>query len=386
MDKSKFDELLISYLSNELNPEDEEFVLQWINFDGQNRQYFEELSKVWKLLSIKRTTDNIDVTAEWKHFKQTIAKKQQETYLRKEVEGIGNKITENEKRKRGALYKIVVSTAIAVSVGLVIGLTYSLMMNGKPDTQSVTNTKKTDAVTAFVRQEKNISGKPKQLILNDGSEIILWDKSEVSYPEPFATNERTVLLKGRAFFKVIKDNKRPFTVFSGAISTTVLGTRFSVTAFEEANNITVRLVEGNVVVKPVAGHKKTLIDDFYLLPGQELMYSTISSTAKVRTFKVNNINPVSIPNSAKIYHDDPSIPLQEKGSWYMFNNQSLEQVFELLENMYDVEIVYSKREVYNKYFIGKFEKSDSVEVVLKQIAKLNNLNVTKENNKFIIGK
>ncbi len=390
-DKSKFDELLISYLSYELNEEDEAFVLKWINFDRQNRKYFEEFATVWKLLGVKNTIDHIDVDDEWKLFKQAIDNKQQETYLLKEVESISGRTAEDEKLKTKArLYKIAISTAIAASIILVIGFTSGLFRNHEPverSLASVSNEKK-GSLPAFVRHQKNTSGKPKRIILKDGSEVILSDKSEVSYNQPFIGNTRDITLKGRAYFKVTKDKTKPFTVFSGDISTTVLGTRFTVTAYENANNINIRLYEGKVVVKPVVGVKKKLTNDFYLLPGQELIYNNISATAKLRKFKAENTNTVRVNNSGDINqeNDVPAIPFNEKGSWYMFNNQSLEQVFNLLENMYDVRILYSKADVHNRYFIGKFEKSDSLENVLKQITALNNLKLTKKNNKFIISK
>ncbi len=69
-DKSKFDELLISYLLNELDAEDEKFVVEWIDFSEQNRQYFEELSAIWKLTTLRGNTANIDVNDEWTYFKE----------------------------------------------------------------------------------------------------------------------------------------------------------------------------------------------------------------------------------------------------------------------------------------------------------------------------
>ncbi len=70
----------------------------------------------------------------------------------------------------------------------------------------------------------------------------------------------------------------------------------------------------------------------------------------------------------------------------MFNNQSLEQVFDQLKMLYNADIVYSKKDVYNLYFVGKFDKTDSLYTILNQIASLNNLKVSKKNNKFIITK
>jgi hypothetical protein len=68
----------------------------------------------------------------------------------------------------------------------------------------------------------------------------------------------------------------------------------------------------------------------------------------------------------------------------MFNNQPLDDVFKQLENIYAVEILYSNNDVRNKYFIGKFEKSEPVENVLMKLANLNGLKVFKNNNNYIL--
>lgn len=70
----------------------------------------------------------------------------------------------------------------------------------------------------------------------------------------------------------------------------------------------------------------------------------------------------------------------------MFNNQSLIEIFHSLEMMYDVKIIYAKKDVEQRYFIGTFSKSDAVESILQQIAVLNKLTVTKKDSSFIIKK
>jgi len=129
-----------------------------------------------------------------------------------------------------------------------------------------------------------------------------------------------------------------------------------------------------------------LEDFFYLLPGQELVYNKEELTAKIRNYKENNLAVKRRNIKENIYQDNPSLPQNQTGPWDMFNNQALGYVFDDLANMYNVEIVYSKRDVYNKYFIGKFDKSDSIETIIKQIAALNNLKVIKKNNRYIIKK
>lgn len=70
----------------------------------------------------------------------------------------------------------------------------------------------------------------------------------------------------------------------------------------------------------------------------------------------------------------------------MFNNQPLEQVFKQLEDLFNVEIVYSKKDISKIYFISTFRNSDSLDSILNQIGRLNNLKVTRKNDKFIITK
>jgi ferric-dicitrate binding protein FerR (iron transport regulator) len=387
-DKSKFEELLISYLANELNSEDEEFVVEWINFNEQNRQYFEELQTIWQLTEVKRDINNIDVSDEWKTFKQTINNKQQENLLFEHVQSLAEETVQIYQPRRRRFKNVLLSTAISASVIFIVGIAFGLFEDKKPEKQALAKVgiKKAEAPLSSVTHEKNTSKQSKRIVLSDGSEVTLFAQSEISYHEPFVNSRRDISLRGKAEFKVAKDKTKPFTVFSGDISTTALGTRFTVTAYEAANNIIVKLYEGKVVVKPGTSSSRKLKKDYYLLSGQQLIYSKLTSIVKLQKFEVHKRNAVKINYADKAGQPDdvPAIPLNEKGSWYMFNNQSLRQVFEQLQNLYDVEILYSKKQINNKYFIGKFDKSDSIENVLKQITTLNNLRVDKKNNKFII--
>jgi ferric-dicitrate binding protein FerR (iron transport regulator) len=273
--------------------------------------------------------------------------------------------------------------AVAASIILVIGLGIALFNNqsGEQSLSVQNNNKRADSTMFIVRHEVNTTGKQKRIQLEDGSLIVLADKSEITYREPF-TNKRNINLIGKAYFKVAKDKTKPFTVFSGAISTTALGTEFTVTAFEKANQITVRLYEGKVVVEALNKGDKKLKNDVYLLPGQAFVYGKNSA---VRTFKVNKAAPEAIINDEQS-NDNPSIPQDIKGSWYMFNNQTLGDVFDQLSAMYNVQIVYRKKDVEHIYFTGKYNQSDSIESILNDIAILHKLTITREGNEFIVSK
>jgi transmembrane sensor len=79
----------------------------------------------------------------------------------------------------------------------------------------------------------------RSLRLDDGSIVQLAPDSAIDIA--FAPGERRVrLLRGEAFFEVTHDAVQPFTVESGAVRTTVLGTSFDVRLASDATDVTVR--------------------------------------------------------------------------------------------------------------------------------------------------
>jgi transmembrane sensor len=86
-------------------------------------------------------------------------------------------------------------------------------------------------------------GEVKELQLPDGSQMTLDADSAVV--ARFGSNTRAVQLqRGRAYFDVMPDTARPFTVNAGDRSIVVVGTRFDVNLV--ADRITVTLLEGRV--------------------------------------------------------------------------------------------------------------------------------------------
>jgi transmembrane sensor len=384
-DNNQYDELLVKYLADDLNTEEKAFVETWIHTNEQNRIYFEELQSAWNLTVLKNTLEKVNVNEEWNHFRQTITPTSTKVIpLHQEHEKNRDDEKEPEQQRKSLVFRILVRTAIAASVLFVIGLGWIFFFNNKAETPVVQHTQeKKDSVLFVVHHEVNTTGKQKRIQLPDGSLIVLADNGEISYREPF-TNRRDITLIGKAFFKVAHDKERPFTVFSGAISTTALGTEFTVTALEKANQIIVRLYEGKVVVKAVDKGDRKLKKDVYLLPGQAFVYGS-QTDAKVKKFKANNTSPEAIINN-ELSSDHPSLPQDIKGSWYMFNNQSLADVFDQLSAIYKVKIAYEKKDIENIYFTGKYNQSDSLESILKDIAILHSLTITKKDNEVIVSK
>jgi len=81
--------------------------------------------------------------------------------------------------------------------------------------------------------------------LPDGSRVYLNEGSAFSYPESFEQG-RNVSLDGEAFFEVMSDQANPFTVRSGQVLVSVLGTSFNVKKGEREEEIEVFVETGKV--------------------------------------------------------------------------------------------------------------------------------------------
>lgn len=271
--------------------------------------------------------------------------------------------------------------AVAASVIMIIGLSW-VLFNKKDQEVAQQPVKKTDSAAYTVRHQLNNTGADRKIALPDGSLVILANNSIITYKEPFGA-AREILLSGKAHFKVAKDKSRPFIVSSGDISTTALGTEFTVTAFEQSKQISVRLYEGKVVIKPVNKQNLKMKQDVYLVPGQEFIYG--SNGILVRSFKPKEVAAKAKPTD-DVQPDSLSIPEDLSAPYFMFNNQSLDQVFDNLSALYNVKIVYQKKDVQNIAFTGKYEQTKSLESILELIGKLNKLTITKTDSAYIVSK
>jgi transmembrane sensor len=387
---NQYDEFLVRYLFNEGTEEERAFVENWLSASEENQGYFNRLKRASQLAGLKQDLkyimDEANLKAQRNQLIRKMTKKETRIIPLNEQDTSENVYGEEEQPARKAvLYRLLVSVAIAASVLLVVGLGWKLFVANKTETSVVQHTgEKRDSVVFVVRHEVNTTGKEKRIELPDGSVILLADKSELTYEEPF-TKRRDITLIGKAYFKVAKDQTRPFKVITGDISTTALGTEFTVTAIKEQKRIIVRLYEGKVVVKPVNKANKQFKNDVYLLPGQEFVYNN-QARVKKQTFKLNNAAAPEEIMSEEQQRDNPALPENAASPYFMFNNQPLGDVLDDLAGLYHVKIVYDKKDVQNLYIIGKYNSSDSLETILKRIATLNNLIVTKKDNSYIISK
>lgn len=84
--------------------------------------------------------------------------------------------------------------------------------------------------------------------LPDGSSVLLYPQSVLTYAPFPETGNREVFLEGRAFFEVMRNPEKPFLVHTNGMETRVLGTSFMVDAYENQRRYSVLVKTGSVAV------------------------------------------------------------------------------------------------------------------------------------------
>ena len=104
-------------------------------------------------------------------------------------------------------------------------------------------------LTAYTWEEKRNDGNNVlPILLEDSSVVELRPGSSLRYPNRFEGGKREVVLKGSGFFSIRKNQKKPFYVHSGGITTRVLGTSFHVSTAPDGAQTKVEVVTGLVSV------------------------------------------------------------------------------------------------------------------------------------------
>ena len=154
-----------------------------------------------------------------------------------------------------------------------------------------------------------------QMAFQDGTRMYINSDSHLKYPVQFGLGDREVEFEGEAYFKVAKNEKRPFIVKLGDTKVKVLGTSFNVNAYSENEQITVELDEGKIDMVLAKG------DEVRLHPGESFVYD--KATCMYRINKVENVG-----NSSAW-----------KDNILSFKDERIEDVMVKLERWFDVEFV-----------------------------------------------
>ena len=178
---------------------------------------------------------------------------------------------------------------------------------------------------------------PLPLVLSDGTKVWLNTASSITYPVAFIGSERKVTVTGEAYFEVVHNAAKPFTVVAGNQIIHDIGTSFDVNAYTDEASSKTTLVEGSVSV-----------NGSVLKPGQQFSAGGISNA-------------------------DVDEILAWKNGKFRFSNEKLSEIMLQASRWYNVDVVYDNDALKNKTFgvIGnRFAKASDLLHTLELIGEV----------------
>ena len=194
------------------------------------------------------------------------------------------------------------------------------------------------------------------LILSDGTHVWLNADSKLKYPVTFENDKREVELEGEGYFKVTKDEKKPFRVVVKKQIVEVLGTEFNVDAYPEEKNTYTTLVSGKVKVDTDG---QTVILD----PGMQ----SVVNDEKMYIRKVNVAEVVSWRNGMFVLED-----------------HTLEEIMSKLARWYDFTVFYQNTSLRGATFKGKIPRYASFESILNILEKTGEVKFSVKNKSVTV--
>lgn len=313
-------ELLITkYLSGEITDSEKEQLIHWLNQNLENRDILHQYEKTWNHSNYTHLKSRINVEHEWKVFVQK--RDEQETKLY---------------RKR-FMHNPLLRIAAVLIAGILIASTVLYFYN-RPIQYAAANTIKT-------------------IELDDGSIVVL-NKHSVLEVQPFKNKQsRNLTLQGEAYFEVQPDPHKPFTVKTQHLTVTVLGTSFNVKEYTQKKYSNVIVNTGQVAVSHKSHKLKLKAGDRATLNRNE-------------------------GNLTKQVNTDANY-LSWKTHIFEFNNDSLKNVVETLNRVYDQKIILKDDSLNNCKITARFEKQ-SLQSIVEVLSSLLNVEIKQKNKTFEI--
>lgn len=175
-----------------------------------------------------------------------------------------------------------------------------------------------------------------------GSEMWVNSGSKINYNESTWNRSRGIDLEGEAYFQVEKHKDIPFVVHTKYLDVKVLGTRFDVSAYPDAEETIVTLNKGSISIKTIDDR------DFVLTPNEQLVYNHKTREISIQNLDANIADDVADWITGKL----------------RFDNETLENIALTLERRFDIKVkIHSGIDTNRRYTVAINEADNLPEVI-----------------------
>lgn len=330
------EDLLGKFLAQETDAQESALVENWLRRDTENQKELVDYQFIWNQTATLKEEIPVNIDAAWNKIKIKIDKSSAITLpLTNQKERVSKTLPIGEGRV-GLFTSFRIAASITIL--LVTGLLALFLSQKNVEIVSLKTTNNT--------LEK---------ILPDGSIVFLNNNTVLMYPADFQGDTREVSLLGEAFFKVQRDESKPFIIHANGSDVKVLGTSFNIKAYTK--NVKVSVETGKVQFKNKT--KQTL-----LIKGEEAEFEVSNDTIK----KIEMLDRNAFAYKTKVF---------------VFENSSLEHVVNVLGESYHTKILFKNSTIKTCRLTTKFE-NESLPNALNVIAETLNLTVSPQGEKYVI--
>lgn len=238
---------------------------------------------------------------------------------------------------RSVKYWFLLAGAAAASILFIIGW----IKNPTPNALPITYNEQVKPIAAELIEKINDTKQLLEIRLPDQSRVLLHPKSKISYYKDFNEHpKRKVFLSGEAFFDVTKDINKPFIVYANEIYTKVLGTSFTIKAFEDSPEIEVSVKTGKVAVValPKPGTAINNPNKIILTPNQKILFSRSKESLKKYL--------VDLP---QVVATDDLLPMQKS-----FEDAKVSDILLSISAAYQINLIFDEKIMQNCLLTASF--------------------------------
>lgn len=241
----------------------------------------------------------------------------------------------------------------AAVILLLAGAWWIFERRGRETKLAVTET----AVRKFTQRAEQ-----KYLLLPDSTQVWLNAASSLEFPETFPQGgKREVYLVGEAFFDVKHAEDRPFLIYTGHVTTKVVGTAFNIRAYPDQADVIVSVKRGKVQVSK----NDQLIAT--LTKGQQVTVTAAIQQPEIQTTKESRV-------------------AEWTTGQLNYTSRPLGDILHDLERNYNVTIDLTAKDLEQEIVTTSFRRDIGVEEALDILCGLTNTQLKKEKGKYQISR
>ncbi|WPU93131.1 FecR family protein [Mucilaginibacter sabulilitoris] len=207
-------------------------------------------------------------------------------------------------------------------------------------------------------EARTLRSSKKNIILSDGTRVMLNADSKLTFPKEFNNSTREVSLTGEAFFDVHHDASHPFIIHTSKMDLKVLGTAFNLKAYPDDKFSETTLLRGKVQITL----KDRPADVITLKPSEKLIIRFTEAINPDISHKGKKMT--TLPEITYLQHQDTAVV---ETSWMYhrvcFKHKTFGEISNELERAYDVDFVFKNEKIRNQVFSGAFDQENIREVL-----------------------